>query len=93
MRGDVLSTQEQRGPDEVVSAYEVLTGEPVWRHRDRARLGDLMGGPGPRATPTLGADHVYTFGSTGILNALDLATGSVLWSRNAARDLNAAIPA
>jgi outer membrane protein assembly factor BamB len=92
VRGDVLYTQEQRGPEEVVSAYRVLTGEPVWRHRDRARLDDPMGGPGPRATPTLGADHVYTFGSTGILNALDPGTGTIVWSRNAASDLNAAIP-
>jgi outer membrane protein assembly factor BamB len=92
VRGDVLYTQEQRGSDEVVSAYKVLTGEPVWRHRDTARLDDPMGGPGPRATPTLGADRVYTFGSTGILNALDVATGSILWSRNAASDLNAAVP-
>jgi len=51
-----------------------------------------MGGPGPRATPTLGGDRVYTFGSTGILNALDQATGSILWSRDAAKDLNAAVP-
>jgi outer membrane protein assembly factor BamB len=92
VRGDLLYTQEQRGPDEIVSAYKVLTGEPVWRHRDRARLDDPMGGPGPRATPTLGADRVYTFGSTGILNVLDHATGSILWSRNAASDLNAAVP-
>ena len=90
--GDVLYTQEQRGPDEIISAYKVLTGEPVWRHRDRARLEDPMGGPGPRATPTLGGDRVYTFGSTGILNALDQATGSILWSRDAAKDLNAAVP-
>jgi outer membrane protein assembly factor BamB len=92
VRGDVLYTQEQRGPEEVVSAYSVLTGEPVWRHRDQARLEDPMGGPGPRATPTLGGDRVYTFGSTGILNALDHATGAVLWSRNAASDLKAAVP-
>jgi outer membrane protein assembly factor BamB len=51
-----------------------------------------MGGPGPRATPTLGADRLYTFGSTGILNALDAATGAVVWSRNAATDLGAPIP-
>jgi len=31
-------------------------------------------------------------GSTGILNALDHATGSILWSRDAAKDLNAAVP-
>ncbi len=90
--GDTLYTQEQRGPDEVVIAYNVLTGEPVWRHRDPARLEDPMGGPGPRATPSLGTDAVFTFGATGILNALDPDTGSVLWSRDAARDLSAAIP-
>ena len=92
VRGDVLYTQEQRGRDEVVSAYQVLTGEPVWRHRDQARLEDPMGGPGPRATPTLGGDRVFTFGSTGILNALDVATGAILWSRDAAGDLDAGIP-
>ena len=92
VKGDLLYTQEQRGADEVVSAYKVLTGEPAWRHRDQARLDDPMGGPGPRATPTLGANRVYTFGSTGILNALDHATGAVLWSRSAASDLKAAIP-
>jgi outer membrane protein assembly factor BamB len=92
VKGDILYTQEQRGGDEIVSAYRVSTGEPVWRHRDRGRLTDPMGGPGPRATPTLGADRLYTFGSTGILNALDAATGAVAWSRNAATDLGAAIP-
>jgi outer membrane protein assembly factor BamB len=70
----------------------VTTGEPVWRHRDRARLDDPMGGPGPRATPTLGADRVYTFGSTGRLNALDAATGALVWSRDAAADAGAGIP-
>jgi outer membrane protein assembly factor BamB len=92
VRGDVLYTQEQRGGEEIVSAYSVATGEPVWRHRDRVRFEEPMGGPGPRATPALAGDRVYTFGSTGILNALDAATGSVAWSRNPATDLDASIP-
>jgi outer membrane protein assembly factor BamB len=88
----VLYTQEQRGEEEIVSAYSLTTGEPVWRHRDRARLNDPLGGPGPRATPTLAGDRVYTFGSTGVLNALDAETGSVVWSRNPATDLETTIP-
>jgi outer membrane protein assembly factor BamB len=55
-------------------------------------LNDPLGGPGPRATPTLAGDRVYTFGSTGILNALDAETGSVVWSRSPPADLEIAIP-
>jgi outer membrane protein assembly factor BamB len=92
VRGNVLYTQEQRGDEEVVAAYSLTTGEPVWRHQDRVRLNDPMGGPGPRATPTLSGDRVYTFGSTGVLNALDAETGSRLWSRNPPTDLDTTIP-
>ena len=92
VRDNVLYTQEQRGDEEIVGAYSLTTGEPVWRHRDRVRLNDPLGGPGPRATPTLAGDRVYTFGSTGVLNALDAETGSVVWSRNPPTDLKTTIP-
>jgi outer membrane protein assembly factor BamB len=90
--GDVFFTQEQRGDDEVVTAYRLTTGEPVWRHRDAARFYESNGGAGPRATPTVSDGRVYTFGATGILNALDAATGKTLWSRNAASETNTKTP-
>jgi len=90
--GDLLYTQEQRGSEEIVSAYRVSTGVPVWRHADAVRFEEGMGGPGPRATPTLAANRVFTFGATGLLNALDAANGKLLWSRNTATDLEAATP-
>ena len=92
INGDVFYTQEQRGGDEIVSAYRVSTGVPVWRHADPVRFEEGMGGPGPRATPTLAANRVFTFGATGLLNALDAANGKLLWSRNTATDLEAATP-
>ena len=90
--GDRFYTQEQRGSEEIVSAYRVSTGAPVWRHADQVRFEEGMGGPGPRATPTLAANRVFTFGATGLLNALDAANGKLLWSRNTTTDLEAATP-
>jgi outer membrane protein assembly factor BamB len=92
VHGDILYTQEQRGDDEVVAAYRVTTGEPIWAHRDAARFFESNGGAGPRGTPTLSNDRVYAFGATGILNALDAATGAVVWSNSPASETSTNVP-
>jgi len=92
VHGDRLYTQEQRGDEEFVASYNLRTGEPIWQHRDTARFWELVGGAGPRGTPTLSNGRVYTFGATGILNALDARTGASVWSRNPVADTGAKDP-
>ncbi len=92
VRGALLYTQEQRGDEEAVSAYNVATGQPVWQHRYPARFWESHGGAGPRGTPAINGNRVYTFGATGILNALGADTGALAWRRDVAADLGVAVP-
>jgi outer membrane protein assembly factor BamB len=90
--GELIFTQEQRGDSELISAYRLRTGEPVWRHQDAARFYESAGGAGPRGTPTVHDGRVYAMGATGIVNALDARTGARIWTRNAERDTGARRP-
>jgi outer membrane protein assembly factor BamB len=72
-------TQEQRDQIEVVSCWDLVTGDAVWVHRDDDRFNEAMGGPGPRATPTFDNSRIYSLGANGRLNCLDASTGRSLW--------------
>ncbi len=89
--GDRLYTQEQRGPDEVVVCYRASTGKELWVHTDTDRFSETVGGPGPRATPTLHQSKVYALGANGRLNCLDAATGKVVWTRDIVEDSGAKV--
>lgn len=84
--GDAAVTQEQRGEEELVVRYELETGTQVWLHSDRSPFNTTVGGSGPRATPTIVGDRVYSLGASGILNCLDLEDGRRIWVRNVLAD-------
>ena len=85
--GDHAVTLEQRGDQEVVSCCSVTTGEPEWSVAVPARHETVLGGVGPRSTPTIRDGVVYATGATGWLQAIDGATGKVLWKKDVLVDL------
>lgn len=80
--GNLLFTQEQRGPMETVVCYDATTGHEIWSRQYEARIEDPMGGPGPRATPTLANGGLFVTGATGMFLRLNPATGEVVWQKN-----------
>lgn len=75
----LVVTMEQRGEDELVTCYELATGQLRWFHAIAARHQTVLGGVGPRATPTIDRGRVVALGATGLLRCLDGATGQPVW--------------
>ena len=82
-------TIEQRGEREVVAAYDLKTGRELWTNAWQAAFRELMGGDGPRATPTWSDGRVYALGAEGELRCLDEQTGEVEWRTNILEDAGA----
>ena len=80
--GQLLFTQEQRGPMETVVCYDADTGREIWKREIETRLDDPLGGPGPRATPTLADGALFVTGATGTFMRLDPLTGEVVWKQD-----------
>ncbi len=77
----LLFTQEQRGPMETVVCYDAETGREVWKRELETRLDDPLGGPGPRATPTLADGGLFVTGATGAFMRLNPLTGEIVWKQ------------
>jgi outer membrane protein assembly factor BamB len=87
-------TIEQRQRNEVVAAYDVMTGRELWTNAwperfKTAFMGIMGGGEGPRATPTFADGLVYALGGRGEFRCLDAATGKLVWRTNILQDAGA----
>ncbi len=73
---------------ERVWCLEETTGKELWRHEYPVTY-TISYPAGPRCTPTVHGDKVYTLGAEGDLYCLDVNTGKVLWAKNFPKDYGA----
>lgn len=82
----LIFTIEQRRQREVVAAYALDSGREQWIHGWDAEFREILGGNGPRATPTWDEGRLYALGATGEFRCLDAQSGKRIWSRNILAD-------
>lgn len=75
------------GDAEVVECLDAKSGKKQWKYSSPTGYVDDLGkGDGPRATPIIAGDQVYTLGAEGRLQCLEFATGKKVWERDLAAD-------
>src|SRR5579862_1939682 len=82
-------TIEQRRDREAITAYDVQTGRELWAHTYPALFDEVLGGPGPRATPVYHEGLIYSLGANGDLYCLFAKNGKPKWSKNILSDNHA----
>jgi outer membrane protein assembly factor BamB len=85
----------QDGDSEAVVAWNAESGEEIWRCRYPCRYRNDFGN-GPRATPSVDGDFVYTVGATGLMHCMQAftgqSTGELVWEKDLLRDFGATAP-
>jgi outer membrane protein assembly factor BamB len=83
--------RDRRNGSERVLCFDATTGAELWKVAyDRPY--NLSYANGPRATPTVDGDRVYTLGAEGDLYCLKTATGDIVWNKQLAEESKSETP-
>ncbi|HEX3315337.1 MAG TPA: PQQ-binding-like beta-propeller repeat protein, partial [Gemmataceae bacterium] len=80
--GDHAVTIQQREGEEWTTCHELRTGKIVWKNAIAGRHSNVLGGIGPRSTPTIDGGKVYVMHAVGTLRCLDGGDGKTLWEHD-----------
>ncbi len=76
---------------ERVLCFDAKTGNELWKHEYNARY-SISYPLGPRATPTVDGNRVYTLGAVGHLFCFEATTGKILWQKHLPTDFDTQLP-
>ena len=94
--GRRIYLHSRQDDNEVVSCFDLATGKQLWR--DSYPTPYMMNpaavshGKGPKSTPVVYNDKLYTLGISGILSCYDAATGQVRWRKEFSKQFKATSP-
>ena len=78
--------------EEQVLAFDAVSGKPLWNDvYERPKYQSVLG-TGPRATPTISGQRLYTLGINGVLSCYQLDKGKRLWQTDLYHQFQATLP-
>lgn len=87
---DFFDRDVSRG-NERVHCIDAVTGKILWTHAYPVRY-DISYPAGPRATPVVDGNRVYSIGATGMMFCFNVADGKVVWQKDFQKDYNTTLP-
>ena len=85
-------TMFSKGNDEFIVCLNATDGEEIWRFRSDKNYHEGQGGNGPRATPTIDGDLLFTISAHGKLYALNATSGQEIWSHDLQQKFGSKMP-
>jgi outer membrane protein assembly factor BamB len=82
-----IYTMGDIGADAFVIALDFNTGKKLWQTRI-GKAGECGNYYGPRATPTVDGDFLYSLAQFGDLSCIQASTGKEVWHKNLKTDFN-----
>ncbi len=94
VEGDRIYTMHRHDDQEAVICMSAATGETIWEHAYESSPAEghvHEFGDGPRGTPLISGNRIYTIGVSGAMRCLDKRTGALHWSQELWKDFGGSV--